>query len=73
MASNCTKCVYILYILLLKSVGSVIHFFKEIITFIKLGWIKLIKRDSRDIYNVSKRFLFQINSILLNLIFLEAS
>ncbi len=39
---------------------------KETNTFIQQGRIKLIKSDSQDIYNITKRFLFQINTVLLN-------
>ncbi len=43
------------------------HIKKGIHIFIQQGGIKLIKSDSKDIYNVRKT-LFQINAVLLNLI-----
>ncbi len=36
----------------------IIIFFKDINTFIQQEWIKLIKRDSLDIYNVTKDLYF---------------
>jgi len=48
-------------------IGSITIFWgkelKEMNTFIQLGCIKLIKSDSKDIYNVTK-ILFQINAVL---------
>ncbi len=42
----------------------------EINAFIHMACIKLIKSDSKDIYNVNIRFLFQINAVLLNFLFI---
>ncbi len=44
--------------------------FTEIYIFIHQGHIKLIKRASTDIYKCNKRFLFQINAVLLNFLFI---
>ncbi len=46
-----------LYTIIQKFVVSKI-FFKDINTFIQQGCIKLIKSDSKDIYNVTKDFYF---------------
>ncbi len=42
-----------------NSLGSLSVFFKEINTFIQQECIKLIKRDSKDIYNATKEFHFK--------------
>ncbi len=39
---------------------SAFLFFKEIITFIQQGWVKLIKSHSKDIYNTTKDFYFKL-------------
>ncbi len=44
---------------------------KESNTFIQQGCIQLIKSDGQDLYNVTKRFLFQINAVLLNILFIK--
>ncbi len=46
-------------------------FFKIINAFIQQGSIKLSKSDIKDIYNVTKRFLFQINAVLLNFLLIK--
>ncbi len=40
-------------------------------TFIHQICIKLIKSDNKEICNVTKRFLFQINAVLLNFEFFK--
>ncbi len=45
--------------------------FKEMYTFIHQRCIKLIKSDNKEICNVTKRFLFQINAVLLNFEFFK--
>jgi len=40
---------------------------REILTFIQKGFNKLIKIDSKDIHNVSKKIIFQITAVLLDL------
>ncbi len=42
-----------------NSLDSLSVFFKEINTFIQQECIKLIKRDSKDIYNATKEFHFK--------------
>jgi len=44
---------------------------KEMNTFIQQGCIKLIKSDSKD--NIMLRFQFEINAVLLNLLFSKES
>ncbi len=46
-----------------KTSSKYIH--KSVLVFIQQGHIKLIKNDSKDMYNVTKRFIFQINAVLL--------
>ncbi len=48
------------------------NFFKEIHTFIQQEHSKLIS-ISHNIYNVTKYFLFQINSVLYNFLFIKES
>ncbi len=49
-----------------------LHFFIKVIhTFTKQGCNKLIKSDSEDIHNITKRFPFHINAVLLSNLFIK--
>ncbi len=45
--------------------------FQELILVLSQGCTKWIKSDRENIYNVTKRFLFQINAVLLNFLFIK--
>ncbi len=47
-----------------------LFYFKDIYIFIQQEWIKMIKSDSKYIYNVTKDY---INAVLLNFLFIKAS
>ncbi len=52
---------------------GVSQIFKEVNILFSKDSFKLIKHDNKDLYNVIKKNIFQINAILFNFIFIKES
>ncbi len=63
--------IYTVYILYIYIYIYIFFFLNEINTFMQQQCNKLIKGDSKDIYIVTKIFIFQINAVLLNFQFIK--
>ncbi len=63
------RCQVILYLLI--NISPFKSFGYDFTFFIQQGFIKLIKSDNTDISYIKKSFLYRINSLILNLLFIR--